>query len=71
MIEVVALICALGQTPDECQPPTALKQVHLGVVATKAACGVIGQQLAAQAAGETPGGYWPKITCLPIEDSNL
>ena len=69
--DVVALICALGQDPVECQPPTALRQIYLGHVTNEIMCAIEGQQHLAQAATMVPVGYYSKVVCLRHEDEAL
>jgi hypothetical protein len=69
--DVIALVCTLGQAPQECQPPTALRQIFLGNVRNELMCGIEGQQHLAQAASMVPDGYWSKLICVRHEDEKL
>lgn len=69
--DIIALVCALGQAPQECQPPTALRQIFLGNVRNELMCGIEGQQHLAQAASMVPVGYRVKLICARHEDENL
>jgi len=62
--DVIVLVCALGQSPTECQPPTALRQIYLGTVPNEIRCAMDGQEHLAQAASMVPEGYWPKVICV-------
>ena len=66
--DVIALVCALGQAPQECQPPTALRQIFLGNVRNELMCGIEGQEHLAQAASMVPDGYRVKLICARHED---
>jgi hypothetical protein len=69
--DIIALVCALGQDPQECQPPTALRQIYLGNVRSELMCGIEGQQHLAQAASMVPDGYRVKLICARHEDESL
>jgi hypothetical protein len=69
--DVIALVCALGQSPSECQPPTALRQIFLGNVRNELMCAIEGQQHLAQAASMVPDGYRVKLICTRHEDEKL
>lgn len=71
MFDVIVLVCALGQAPQECQPPTALRQIYLGTVPNELRCGMDAQEHLAQAASMIPSGYWPKLICPRHEDEKL
>jgi hypothetical protein len=71
MFEIVALVCAFGQSPQDCQPPTALRQIFLGTVRNELMCGLEGQEHLAQAASMVPEGYWSKLTCVRRADEKL
>lgn len=68
MFDVVALVCALGQAPQECQLPTALRVISLGTVSNEMMCGIEGYEHLAQAASMIPDGYYAKVACLRHED---
>lgn len=69
--DIIALVCALGQDPSECQPPTALRQIYLGNVRNELMCGIEGQEHLAQASSMIPDGYRVKLICARHEDENL
>ena len=69
--DVIALVCALGQSPAECQPPTALRQIFLGTVPNELRCAMDGQEHLAQAASMVPDGYLVKLICARHEDEKL
>ena len=69
--DVIALVCALGMDPAECQPPTALRQIFLGNVRNELMCGLEGQEHLAQAASMVPSGYRVKLICARHEDEQL
>jgi hypothetical protein len=71
MFDVIALVCALGQTPQECQPPTSLRQIFLGTVSNEIRCGIEGQEHLASASSMVPAGYYAKMTCVRREDEKL
>lgn len=71
MFDIIVLACVLGQSPQECQPPTALRQIFLGTVSNELRCGIEGQEHLAQAASMVPAGYYAKITCVRREDQRL
>ena len=68
MFDVIALVCILGQSPQECQPPTALRQIFLSTVSNEIRCGIEGQEHLAQAANMVPQGYYAKLLCVRRED---
>ena len=71
MFDIIALACVLGQSPAECQPPTALRQIFLGTVRNELMCGIEGQEHLAQASSMIPDGYYVKLTCVRREDEKL
>jgi hypothetical protein len=70
-IDIIALICVLGQDPRECQPPTAFEVVPLGNVTNELRCMSEGQQHLAQASEHVPSGYYAKLVCTRHEDEKL
>ncbi len=60
MFDIIVLVCTLGMAPQECQPPTALRQIYLGHVSNELMCGIGGQQHLASVASMVPDGYWPQ-----------
>lgn len=71
MFDIVVLICAVGMAPQECQPPTALRQIYMGHVDNELRCGIDAEEHLAQAASMVPAGYWPKLTCPRREEEKL
>ena len=71
MFDIIALVCVLGQSPAECQPPTALRQIFLHTVSNELRCGIEGQEHLALAASMVPDGYYVKLTCVRREDERL
>lgn len=71
VFDIIVLACALGQSPVECQPPTAMRQIYLGHVTNELMCGISGQQHLAQAASMIPDGYYAKMICVKHEDQEL
>lgn len=69
--DVILLVCRLGQSPIECQPPTAFDKAVLGNAPNELRCMMDGQQHLAQDASLVPNGFWPKIICAKHEDENL
>lgn len=70
---VVLLLCALGQSPSECQPPTARSVVILEKgVRSEIAC----MREFALSAAKVPGLYdpeheYPKLMCEHVSDEAL
>jgi hypothetical protein len=69
--DVIALVCALGQSPSDCQPPTAFRQIFLGTVPNELRCTTDAQEHLAQASSLVPEGYWIKIICPRREEDKL
>jgi len=71
MFDIIALVCALGMNPSECQPPTALRQIYLGTAPNELRCAIDMEEHLAQAANMVPKGYWPKLICPRREEEKL
>ena len=71
MFDIIVLVCALGMAPQECQSPTALRQIYMGHVPNEMRCGMDAQEHLAQAASMVPEGYWAKLTCPRREEEKL
>ena len=59
--DILLLVCRLGQSPMECQPPTAFDKAVLGNVPNELRCMMDGQQHLAQASELIPEGYYAKF----------
>jgi hypothetical protein len=68
---IIALICAGGMGPYECQPPTARERISLGTVSNELMCGIESQQHLAQVASLIKQDEWVKFVCLRNEDEKL
>lgn len=68
---IIALVCALGQSPYECQPPTARERISLGVVSNEIMCAIESQQHLGQVASLVGKDEYAKIICLRNEDEKL
>jgi hypothetical protein len=70
---VILMLCALGQSPEECQPPTARSVMVLEKgVRSEIAC----MREFALSAAKVPGLYdpaheYPKLACERVEDESL
>ena len=69
--DIIALVCALGQSPVECQAPTAREVMVLGNVPTELRCLLESQQHMAQVAGLIKPDEYAKFSCVRHPDESL
>ena len=70
---VIALVCALGQDPAECQPPTARSVMSLqrGLPNEMACMRAFTMSIPEVASLIDPAREYPKLACERVEDDRL
>jgi hypothetical protein len=63
MFQIVALICALGQDPAECEPPTARDVIVIGESPSTLACQRDGALALGKIAALIGEREYPKVIC--------
>jgi hypothetical protein len=70
LFKVLILVCSVNQTPQDCQPDTALDLIIGPPAANELVCARDGQAYVANTPLVVAGETYPKILCTRSDDQN-